>query len=129
MSATGFLLVLLTALMTMGANLMMRSGVDGAGGFNPTGPLALLDGLVKLFLQPQFTGGFIIYFLASIIWFRVIATEPLSIAYPILVSLTFTLVTAGAVVFFHEPLSARKVVGLVTILAGIILVSIDRNPP
>jgi multidrug transporter EmrE-like cation transporter len=123
MSTSGFWFVLLTALLTMGANLLLRSGVDAAGGFAPNDPVAILQGLVKLFLQPRFTIGFFIYFVASVVWFRVIATEPLSIAYPILVSLTFTLVTAGAVIFFQEPVSLRKILGLGTILAGIILVS------
>lgn len=125
MSLTGFLLVLLAAVMTMGANLMLRAGIEAAGGFAVAGFLELVTSLVKLFLQPLFTIGFVIYFLGAVVWFRVIATEPLSLAYPILVSLTFTLVTAGAVLLFHEPISVRKVLGLVVILAGIVLVSTE----
>jgi multidrug transporter EmrE-like cation transporter len=128
MSGTGFALVLLTAAMTMGANLMLRAGIDAAGGFSAAGPLELARAVLGLFLQPVFTAGFITYFLASVVWFRVVATEPLSLAYPVLVSLTFTLVTAGAVVLFHEPLTWRKVVGLAVILAGILLVSIEKGP-
>jgi undecaprenyl phosphate-alpha-L-ara4N flippase subunit ArnE len=67
--------------------------------------------------------GFVIYAAASVVWFRVVATEPLSVAYPILVSLTFGLVTTGAVLFFGEPLSLRKVIGLLTILGGIVIIS------
>ena len=88
MSHIGFLLVLLAAAMTMGANLMLRAGIDAAGGFAPGGALELVNALV-LFLQPLFAIGFIAYLLASVVWFRVVATEPLSLAYPILVSLTF----------------------------------------
>ena len=123
MSATGIVLVLLTALLTMGANLMLRAGIDSAGGFSAGGPLELAQGILSLFLQPVFTAGFITYFLASVVWFRVVATEPLSLAYPVLVSLTFSLVTAGAVVLFQEPITVRKVVGLAVILAGIVIVS------
>src|SRR5262245_44306623 len=60
----------------------------------------------------------VIYLLASVVWFRVVATEPLSLAYPLLVSLTFTMVTACAVLFFKKPVSLRKVVGLAAILIG-----------
>lgn len=127
MSSVGFVLVLLTAVMTMGANLMLRAGIDAAGGFAPGGAFELLVSVLKLFLQPLFTIGFVIYFLASIVWFRVVATEPLSVAYPILVSLTFTMVTAGAVVFFHESLSVQKVLGLATILAGIAILSLEKG--
>ena len=36
---------------------------------------------------------------------------------------TFVLVTLGATVFFHEPVSWQKVLGLGVILAGIVLVA------
>jgi multidrug transporter EmrE-like cation transporter len=127
MSATGFLLVLLTAGLTMAANLMLRAGIDAAGGFFASGVTDLLFGLMKLFIQPLFTVGFVAYFLASIVWFRVVATEPLGLAYPVLVSLTFALVTAGAVLLFSEPLTLRKVVGLAVILAGIAIISIEKG--
>ena len=87
----------------------------------------VVHALIALFMQPLFSLGFATYFLASVIWFRVVATEPLSLAYPILVSLTFTLVTAGAVLLFSEPLSLRKVVGLAVILAGIAIVSLEKG--
>lgn len=127
MSVTGFFLVFVTAAMTMGANLMLRAGIDAAGGFQAGTAWELVHALFRLFLQPLFTAGFVIYFLASVVWFRVVATEPLSLAYPILVSLTFSLVTAGAVILFQEPLSLRKIVGLAVILAGILLVSLEKG--
>jgi len=128
MSMTGFFLVLVTAGLTMIANLMLRAGIDAAGGFLLGDVAEILHGLLKLFMQPLFSVGFAVYFLASVIWFRVVATEPLSLAYPLLVSLTFTLVTAAAVVYFSEPLSLRKVAGLAVILAGIAIISLDKSP-
>ena len=127
MSLTGILLLVLTASLTMAANLLLRAGIDAAGGFSISGVAGLIRGLVHLFLQPRFTVGFIFYGLASVVWFRVVATEPLSVAYPILVSLTFGLVTAGAVILFGEPLSLRKTLGLLTILGGIMIISTGTN--
>jgi undecaprenyl phosphate-alpha-L-ara4N flippase subunit ArnE len=111
----------------MVANLLLRAGIDAAGGFALTGVPQVLRALLRLFLQPMFTAGFVSYFVASSVWFRVVATEPLSVAYPILVSLTFTLVTTGAVLFFTEPLSLRKVIGLLVILAGIVIISMENG--
>jgi len=127
MSASGFIYVLVTAAMTMGANLMLRAGIDAAGGFSPGTATELIFGLLRLFLQPLFAIGFVTYFLAAVVWFRVVATEPLSVAYPILVSLTFAFVTAGAVIVFQEPVSVRKVIGLLVILGGIVLVSMEKG--
>ncbi len=42
-------------------------------------------------MEPRFLIGFILYFAASVVWFRVVATERLSVAYPLLVSCTLTL--------------------------------------
>lgn len=127
MSPTGFVLVFIAAALTMGANLMIRSGIDAAGGFAAGSVTEVAIAVFRLFLQPVFTIGFVTYFLASVVWFRVVATEQLSLAYPILVSMTFCMVTAGAVVLFHEPVTWRKIAGLVVILAGILLVSLERG--
>ena len=126
-STTGILLLLFTAALTMAANLLLRAGINAAGGFSLGNVGEVVHALIALFMQPLFSLGFATYFLASVIWFRVVATEPLSLAYPILVSLTFTLVTAGAVLLFSEPLSLRKVVGLAVILAGIAIVSLEKG--
>jgi multidrug transporter EmrE-like cation transporter len=111
----------------MTANLRLRADIDAAGGFAAGSVAGAVQSLVRLFLEPRFSAGFLLYFLASVVWFRVVATEPLSVAYPVLVSCTFTLVTAGAVMFFGEPLTRRQVVGLAVILAGIVLVSIQKG--
>ncbi len=127
MSLNGMLLVLLTAALTMAANLLLRAGIIDAGGFSAASVGGIVHALVKLFLEPRFSVGFVLYFLASVVWFRVVATEPLSLAYPVLVSCTFTLVTAGAVVFFGEALTRRQLVGLAVILAGIVLASMQTG--
>jgi multidrug transporter EmrE-like cation transporter len=129
MSITGLLLVLVTAGLTMAANLMMRSGINSAGGFAPQSVFAVVIGFVRLLSQPLFLTGFVLYFIASLIWLRVVASEPLSVAYPVLVSLTFALVTGGAVFFFQEPLSVRKAVGLAVILGGILVISMEKGAP
>src|SRR5262245_60395830 len=127
MSAHGLLLVLLTAGLTMVANLPWRAGIDAAGGFAAGSVTGAVQSLVRLFLEARFSAGFLLYFLASVVWLRVVSTEPLSVAYPVLVSCTFTLVTGGAVMFFGEPLTLRQVVGLAVILMGIVLVSMHKG--
>ena len=127
MSPTGLLLVIVTAALTMVANLLLRAGIDAAGGFSLGSLATTAASLLKLFMEPKFLVGFVLYFMASVVWFRVVATEPLSVAYPLLVSCTFTLVTAGAVVVFSERLSVRQVLGLVVILAGIALISVQKG--
>jgi multidrug transporter EmrE-like cation transporter len=122
MSARGLFLIFLAALMTAGGNLMMREGVARAGGLSLT--LATFVGEMRsLLTQPLFVAGVLSYGLASIIWFAIISTETLNSSYPLLVAITFILVTVGASVLFREPLSWQKVAGIAIILGGIITVA------
>jgi multidrug transporter EmrE-like cation transporter len=120
-TARGWILLLVSAGFTVAANLLLRSGLDRAGGFAES-LNDLPHAILRLANQPLFDLGFILYGLAALIWFQVIASEPLSMAYPVLVSLTFLFVTLGAVAIFQESLSWRKIIGLAIILLGIFII-------
>lgn len=122
MSARGLILIAVAALMTAGGNLMMREGVARAGGLSLT-PATFLSEMHNLVTQPLFDAGVLLYGLASLIWFAIVSTENLNSSYPLLVSMTFVLVTLGATTLFQESLSWQKVLGIVIILGGIITVS------
>jgi len=122
MSSQGLIIVCLAAVLTVASNLMLRAGVVRAGGFNPTSG-TVFEALVQLTQQPLVLIGLAAYALAALVWFRVISTENLNTCYPILVGLTFTFVTLGATLFFREPVSWIKVMGLGMIFLGIAIVS------
>ncbi|MEZ4683750.1 MAG: hypothetical protein R2932_57030 [Caldilineaceae bacterium] len=122
MTVLGWWLVLLSAGLQVAGTLLLRAGVDRAGGFAIKWADAP-QGLLRLASQPLFDIGFVLYGLAALVWFRVLSTQPLSTAYPLLVSLTFMLVSLGAVVLFEEALTMTKVLGLVVILIGILIMS------
>lgn len=122
MTLQAILLIVLAAGMTVAGNLMMREGVVRAGGLSLQ--MATLGAeLLKMMHQPLLVVGVLLYGLASLVWFRIISTENLNSSYPILVSLTFLFVTAGATLFFHEPLTLQKIIGLLIILSGIVVVA------
>ena len=122
MSAMGVLLIFLSAFCTAVANLMMRRGILASGAFRAASGSALMSTLLLL-RSPMFVGGFFMYGLAAVIWFRVLPMENLTNSYPLLVSLTFLMVTVGAVLIFSEHVSLLKVAGLAVIILGIALVS------
>ena len=93
-----------------------------AGGFG-VGSRPLVHQVFELAQQPLFVIGVLLYGFAALVWFRVLSTEDLSSSYPLLISLTFVLVTLGAVVIFREHLNTQKVVGLAVILTGVVLVA------
>ena len=122
MTAHGIYWVLIVAGMTVVGNLMMRQGVVRAGGFSLEMD-TLSHSLMDLVRQPLLVGGVTLYGLASLAWFRVISTEDLNSSYPLLVSLTFLFVTIGATFLFDEPIGVQKIVGIASILIGILLVA------
>jgi multidrug transporter EmrE-like cation transporter len=54
---------------------------------------------------------------------RVISLEPLSLGYPVLVSVSFVAITSGAAIFFKEALTPLKLLGMGIILLGVFVVS------
>ena len=122
MTQRGLLLVGLSALLTALANLLLRGGVLRFGEFSLSLG-SLRRQLLALGTEPLFVSGVILYGLAALVWFSVVSFEDLSGSYPVLVGLTFVLVAAGAVVFFQEQMPLQKVAGMLTILAGVVLVA------
>jgi drug/metabolite transporter (DMT)-like permease len=111
------------AFLTAIANMLLRAGILRFGGFSPSSVADVIWQFLGLLLQPLFFSGFVLYFVAALVWFRTIAIAPISVTYPLMVSLTFIAVTAGAFLLWGEPLSLRKLIGLAVILLGIVLVS------
>ena len=118
-SKLGLLLILLSAALTAAANLLLRRGVLSSDMITAPSARAWLD----LLREPAFLLGGALYGLAAVVWFRVLAIEQITTSYPILIGLTFVLVSSGAVLVFRESISATKLVGMCVILAGVALVS------
>jgi len=114
----GFLLLLLTAACMALANVLMKNGIEQAGGFVPS--ISAIFGLLR---QPAFVIGFLLTGLAALMWFRILATQKLSTCYPLFVSLTYGLITLGAFYFLHEKVSTQKLLGLAIIVIGITTVA------
>jgi len=122
MTLSQFTLLTIAALATAIANLSLRSGIGSAGGFDPA-TRGLIGQVIALATQPFFVIGFLLYGGGALIWFRILSLMHVSTAYPVLVSLTFLLVTVGSVAFFRETLGIEKIVGIAVILIGIGIVS------
>jgi multidrug transporter EmrE-like cation transporter len=122
MTIRGLTLVIIAAGMMASSSLMLRAGIDRAGGLG-NHPGRILEDILNLLRQPIFLIGVLLYASGTLVWMRVISSEPLSLGYPVLVSVSFVTITLGAAFFFKEPLSIIKVIGMVVILVGVLVVS------
>ena len=117
MTMAGFLLLLLTAVCMAVANILLKAGVAQSGG------LGTMPALLRLVARPAFIGGFLLTGVGAAMWLRILATQKLSTCYPVFVSLTYCLITLGALYFLHEKISVQKLLGLVIIVVGITTVA------
>jgi len=77
--------------------------------------------LVALAQNGYFLAALALYLGLSLLWVWLLRFTPLSRAY-LFVALSFALVPVAAAVAFHEPLSARFVLGAVLTICGLLLV-------
>jgi drug/metabolite transporter (DMT)-like permease len=114
----GFVLLLITAVCMSVANLLIKHGIEAAGGFTPS-----VAALFRVLRQPAVLAGVLLAGVSALMWFRILATQKLSTCYPLFVSLTYSIITLGAFWFLHERVSAQKLVGLAVIVVGITTVA------
>ena len=118
MTLAGFVLLLITAVCMAVANLLIKHGIEQAGGFTPS-----VAALFQVLRQPAAVGGVLLAGLSALMWLRILASQKLSTCYPLFVSLTYSLITLGAFCFLHERMSVQKLVGLAVIIVGITTVA------
>ena len=71
----------------------------------------------SVFVNWQFAACGICYGAGSLLWFYILKHFPFSMAYQ-MVSLSYVFGMIAAVVFFHEPVSLTKWLGVLLIMAG-----------
>ena len=111
--------VALTILFTVYGQIVIKWQAQLAGPL-PAGILDKLCFLLRLTCNPWVLSGLAAAFLAALAWMAAMTRLPLSHAYPF-VSFSFVLVLISSAVFFHEPLTWPKLVGMACIVAGIVI--------
>jgi len=76
----------------------------------------------SVFVNWHFATCGIFYGAGSLLWFYIIKHFPFSMAYP-MVSLSYVFGMIAAIIFFHEPVSVTKWVGVLLIMAGCYLIA------
>ena len=119
-SVQGLILIIIAAGLMSAGSLGLRGAIDAVGGFGDNIATIHKD-IFALMLNPIFIVGVILYGSGTLLWMRVIATEPLSIGYPIMMSVAFIGITLGAAFFFKEAITAPKLIGMAIIVVGVVI--------
>lgn len=114
-----YLYILLTIILTVYGQIVIKWQVNLAGDF-PADSTEKVLFILRLLLNPWVLSSFIAAFLASLSWMAAMTKFPLSFAYPF-TSLSFILVMFLSSIFFYEPITRAKALGMGLIILGIVI--------
>ena len=113
MSLPQILLLLLYALAMAGGQILFKLAAVRSGAAGSLG--ARLLGLAA---NPYFIAALFLYAALTVLWVWILTFTPLSRAY-VFVALAFVLTPFAGVAFFGEPISARLIIGIALVVAGL----------
>lgn len=114
-----YLYILLTVLLTVYGQIVIKWQVLKAGAMPEELP-EKIGFLVQLLLNLWIISAFAAALLASVFWMAAMTKLQLSHAYPFM-SLAFLLVMVASAIFFHEPLTTMKLLGIAVVIAGLVI--------
>lgn len=117
----GYFYIFGTILFTVYGQLILKWRIAHYGSL-PEATLEKAHFLLKLFLDPFLLSGLGSAFVASLFWIAAMTKFDVSYAYPFM-SLAFVLVLILSALFFKEPVTSSKILGMLFIVVGIIITS------
>ncbi len=115
------LILIGSVLTTVSAQLLLKKGVLTL----ETQEFSLINflGIIpKVFQNIWLLGGIFFFGISFFLWIFILSKMQLNMAYPVVISLNFILITVGSWIFFKEYLSFIQILGIIVIIFGIFLV-------
>ncbi len=114
----GFVLLGVAVVFNGVANVLMKKGMIGADNINGVGET------IKHYLTSwPVIVGLALFALNVIAYTQALTRIPLSVAYPIMVSMTGLIVISGSMVLFKEQIGWLQWIGFTLIIAGVVCVT------
>ena len=106
------------------ANLMIRAGARAVGANCSEGTaVPLLAALKAGLVNPWIIAGVVCFALDLVVYTYALTKLPVSLVYPIMVSVSYAVIICVAMVWFSEKVSAWQIVGVGVIMVGVWLVA------
>ena len=115
--------ILLSVLFVATGQLMLKQGLIDLGELH-FGKEDLSETASKVFTSPLVLFGITLFALSSVLWLTALSRAELSFAYPLL-SIGYATVAVASFVLFNETLSITRIIGIVVILIGISILSLN----
>ncbi|MEM9399352.1 MAG: hypothetical protein AAF984_04025 [Verrucomicrobiota bacterium] len=125
MSLKSFLLILVSAATATTSMALFKKVLQGSYGWKGSFWQFLQDTLALLG-KPLFLLACFLFVTSNLVWLIVLATQKLSMAYPIQIGLVFIMTGLVSAIVFSESISLRSYVGYLLLIVGVSLVSLGR---
>ncbi len=112
---TSYIILLLSILFSISGQLLMKHTMSNSH-----------QGLLSWEFLQQLALSVTVYCLAIVAWILALRSVKLSIAYPV-TSLNYVGILLGSYYFFNEVITLTRILGVLTIFAGVLLVVIPLN--
>ena len=99
------------------ANILMKLGAKQIGGFSFS-----LDGIKAFLSSTIIWAGLICFGFALFFYTYVLSKLNLSVAYPLITSLGFVIVTFFSIFYFHEVITWVQIAGMVLVVLGLYMI-------
>ncbi|HHV15191.1 MAG TPA: cation/cationic drug transporter [Gelria sp.] len=113
-----YILVFISIIFGSCGQVVMKFGTSQVN----TAGLGFLAQFLKYFTNIPILTGLLLYTLSAVVWIFAISKVQLSIAYPMVAS-GYVLVVLLSYLLLQEPVSSLRVLGLMTIVAGVIIIA------
>lgn len=80
--------------------------------------------LERYIYNPWLVIAVFVYVLATVLWVYILTKAELSIAYPVIIGLSYVITIFGAYYFFKETVNVYGLLGIFLIIAGLILLNL-----
>ena len=114
-------IILISVLLTAGAQLLLKEGMNRIGYFEFAWTNAVPVGL-KVLASPFVLLGVTAYVVSMAVWLLVLSRVEVSYAYP-MISVGYIVNAVAGYYLFQENLSVTRIAGILIIIAGVYLVT------
>lgn len=121
MNAVSLALVLVGVLLSVAAQLLLKTGTNAIGHFEFHWQNALPIG-IKMAMHPAILAGIACSVIGLTVWIMALSRVPVSIAYPML-SIGYLINAIAAWAWLDEPLGGQSLLGIGFIILGVWLIA------
>ena len=117
-----FVLIVISVVIGLAGQMCLKLGMNQLGTLDLSGLGAIAPTLLRMFTTPLVVVGLACYAVSAVFWLVVLSREDLSFAYPLL-AMMYVLVPLASKYVLHETVPARRWIGVVIVVVGVIFVS------